>query len=78
MTIHLIRASAQPRYILPIVVFAVAASLANAQKLEISMIERWGIYEVTLNGPDTGNPFAEVEVTAKFEQNGRTFEPHGF
>ena len=42
------------------------------------MVERWGVYEVTLNGPDTGNPFTEVELTAEFKQSGRTFEPHGF
>ena len=42
------------------------------------MIERWGIFELTLSGPDTGNPFTEVELTAEFKQNSRTFEPHGF
>ena len=46
------------------------------------MVERWGIYEVTLNGPDTGNPFVEVDLTAEFKRRdakeGRTFEPHGF
>ena len=43
------------------------------------MVERWGIYEVTLNGPDTGNPFVEVELTAQFKgKNGRSFEPQGF
>ncbi len=66
------------RYILPIVLFAIAISLANAQKSEMRMIECWGVYEVTLNGPDTGNPFTEVQLTAKFTQNNRTFEPHGF
>ena len=66
------------RYISSIAVFAIAVSLANAQKSEVNMIERWGIYEVTLNGPDTGNPFTEVELTAEFSQNDRTFEPHGF
>ena len=39
------------------------------------MVEQWGIYEVTLNGPDTGNPFTEVELTAEFKQGDRTFEP---
>ena len=67
------------RYILPIAIFAITFSLANAQqKSEVNMFERWGIYEVTLNGPDTGNPFTEVELTAEFAQNGRTFEPYGF
>ena len=42
------------------------------------MVERWGLYELTLNGPDTGNPFVEVELSAEFELNNRTFEPQGF
>ena len=70
------------RDILPIVIFAVAFSLANAQKSEVIMVERWGVYEVTLNGPSTGNPFIEVELTAKFKRRdtneGQTFEPQGF
>ena len=83
------------RCILPVVIFAIAFSLANAHfltasfgnlqaapKSEVSMVERWGVYEVTLNGPDTGNPFTEVELTAEFKHHdgkaGRTFEPHGF
>ncbi len=46
------------------------------------MVERWGIYELTLNGPGMGNPFVEVELTAEFKRRdikgSRTFEPHGF
>ena len=46
------------------------------------MVERWGIYEVTLNGPDTGNPFVEVELTAEFKRRDakgdQTFELQGF
>ena len=61
-------------YILPIAIFAVAFSLANAQqKSEVNMIERWGIFELTLSGPDTGNPFTEVELTAEFKQNRSDF-----
>ena len=82
------------RKILWIVSFAVAFSFANAHfltasfglqaapKSEVNMVERWGIYEVTLNGPDTRNPFTEVELTAEFKRldtNGnQTFEPQGF
>ena len=70
------------RDILPIVIFAVVFSLANGQDLEANMVECWGVYEVTLNGPDTGNPFIEVELTAEFKRrdtNGeQTFEPQGF
>ncbi|MCY4569914.1 MAG: DUF5060 domain-containing protein, partial [Candidatus Poribacteria bacterium] len=70
------------RYILLIAIFAMAVLLANAQKSEANMVERWGVYEVTLSGPDTGNPFTEVELTAEFKHRdtneGQTFEPQGF
>ena len=42
------------------------------------MVERWGVYELTLTGPETGNPFIDVELTAEFALNGRVFSPHGF
>ena len=80
------------RRVLSIVVLAVSFSLGVAsaesldmnpqvqfaQNLEVNMIERWGMYELTLNGPETGNPFVDVELTAKFERSGRVFEPRGF
>ena len=70
------------KYIFSIAIFAIAVSLANAQDLETNMVERWGVYEVSLNGPDIGNPFTEVELTAEFKRRdtseGQTFEPHGF
>ena len=55
-----------PKHILPVVIFAIAVSLANAQCLGVNMIEQWGIYQVTLDGPDTGNPFTDVQLTAEF------------
>ena len=42
------------------------------------MIERWGTYELTLNGPQSGNPFVDVELTAEFRLNDWVFKPHGF
>ena len=46
---------------------------------EESMVERWGMYEVILNGPGTGNPFVDVKISAEFKHNGgRTFEVSGF
>jgi hypothetical protein len=29
-------------------------------------VERWGVFEIALTGPATGNPFVEVEVGAQF------------
>jgi PKD repeat protein len=43
-----------------------------------SMIERWGLFELELTGPEGGNPFLDVELSARFEFDGRAFEPQGF
>ncbi|MBN1765274.1 MAG: DUF5605 domain-containing protein [Sedimentisphaerales bacterium] len=41
-------------------------------------IEKWGIYELSLFGPTTGNPFIDIQFGAVFKNGDRTFEPKGF
>lgn len=41
-------------------------------------IEKWDIFELTLEGPKTGNPFLEVDLTATFKYKHRTVEVAGF
>lgn len=41
-------------------------------------VEQWDIYEVVLDGPSEGNPFTEIEVSARFSQNGRDIDVPGF
>src|SRR5947209_3751502 len=41
-------------------------------------IERWGLFEVTLNGPGDGNPFVDVRFSAEFRQQHRTVAVDGF
>jgi hypothetical protein len=41
-------------------------------------IEQWKRFELTLNGPTTGNPFVDVTLTATFEQAGRKLTVDGF
>lgn len=41
-------------------------------------IERWGLFELTLAGPSTGNPFTEVDLTADFTQGTRCVHTSGF
>ena len=36
------------------------------------------MYEVELSGPSGGNPYVDVELVGRFEQDGRVFEPRGF
>ena len=42
------------------------------------MTEQWGKFELELAGPQSGNPFTDVQLSARFEQSGRAFEPEGF
>jgi hypothetical protein len=41
-------------------------------------VEQWGVYEIKLTGPTTGNPFVEVKLSARFAQSGTTVEESGF
>ena len=43
-----------------------------------SSVSRWETLEITLEGPSSGNPFVEVEVSARFRRGGRTVENRGF
>lgn len=40
--------------------------------------ERWGRFELRLNGPAGGNPFKDVTLTARFHYRHRTVEADGF
>ena len=41
-------------------------------------VERWGIFELAMPGPSTGNPFVEVEFAARFTQGDRSIDVPGF
>lgn len=41
-------------------------------------IEKWDFYEISLAGPDTGNPFIDVELSAVFKHGDHIYEPEGF
>ncbi|MFO0950151.1 MAG: DUF4038 domain-containing protein [Isosphaeraceae bacterium] len=41
-------------------------------------VEQWGVAEVVLKGPDGGNPFTEVTLTARVSQGERSHEVAGF
>jgi Domain of unknown function (DUF5060)/Protein of unknown function (DUF4038)/Domain of unknown function (DUF5605) len=41
-------------------------------------VEQWDVFELTLKGPVQGNPFTEVELSARFTQGERTLQVAGF
>ncbi|QIZ07557.1 DUF5605 domain-containing protein [Priestia megaterium] len=41
-------------------------------------VEKWGVFELKLQGPDHGNPFVDVTLSAEFKFEDRTMETLGF
>lgn len=46
--------------------------------LSLSGAERWGVHEITLEGPASGNPYLDVQWTATFTQGDRAIAVPGF
>ena len=42
------------------------------------LVERWGVYETLLQGPEEGNPFLDVGFGAQFKYGHRTVDVDGF
>jgi hypothetical protein len=43
-----------------------------------AQVERWGLWEIALQGPSDGNPFVDIELAAIFEGAGRQLRVPGF
>jgi len=56
----------------------VAVPAINEAKADSKTVERWGIFELAVQGPSGGNPFADVQFSGEFRQNERVFRPEGF
>jgi hypothetical protein len=41
-------------------------------------VERWGVFELSVNGPASGNPFLDVRLSAQFRFRNRTVDVDGF
>ena len=46
--------------------------------LRVEIVERWGMFEVTVKGPATGNPFTEHRVEGVFSGRQETVRVEGF
>jgi len=61
-----------------VMVLGGALSLAGAAKAQTADVERWSLYEITLDGPKTGNPFTDVTLSADFASGGQNVRVLGF
>jgi len=51
---------------------------ASSEMSDQKGVEQWGVFEVTLAGPATGNPFKDVTLGARFTLKHRSVEVTGF
>ena len=64
--------------------FAALAGVAPESAAEVlapdahPAVAKWDLFEVTLQGPSSGNPFTEVELSAIFALEHRTVQVDGF
>jgi hypothetical protein len=57
------------------IVICLSAFPARAQQ---KTVEQWGVFEIALNGPTNGNPFLDVQFSARFTQGDSTIAANGF
>ncbi len=64
--------------ITPSLIILITCFVGCQQQKEAINIEQWDVYEITLNGPSTDNPFTEVELSAVFTNDGESINVPGF
>jgi len=64
------------RALLAFLLAALPAHFASAAAP--TRVEQWGLFELNLNGPTTGNPFVDVELSAQFSQGTTHVTATGF
>ena len=57
---------------------ALALLMSVLAAVAAQAVEQWGHAEVTLRGPSGGNPYLDVQLTARFTQGDQTLEVLGF
>ena len=65
------------KHIFVILVISVTVQISDAQPNQTS-VEQWDIFELSLNGPQDGNPFLDVELSGRFIRGDRVIEVNGF
>lgn len=60
------------------VILGAAAPRVDASPGGGETVERWGVFEIPLNGPDRGNPHDDVSIAAVFANAGKPVRVPGF
>lgn len=62
---------------LPVLAIACIVALCSTAGA-VQKTEQWGVHEIVLPGPATGNPYLDVTLSAEFKQGGRKLKVPGF
>ena len=65
------------KHVFVLLVVCVTAQLSSAQENQRA-VEKWGIFELSLNGSKEGNPFVDVALSGQFRCGDRVLEVNGF
>jgi len=65
------------KHIFIILLISITAQFSHAQPSQTA-VEQWNIFELSLNGPQNGNPFLDVALTGRFSHADRVIEVNGF
>jgi hypothetical protein len=60
-----------------LLVFTFTTCNSNPEIL-MEKVEQWGVFELELKGPDSGNPYMDVELVAKFSHYDQNISVPGF
>src|ERR1039457_2641425 len=58
--------------------FALLLALAGPAGARERSVEQWGVFDVSLSGSTNGNPFVDVQLSARFSCTTSTVEVAGF
>lgn len=60
------------------VLFLCMALIANTLFAQEKKVAQWDIFELSLKGPETGNPFVGISLKGVFKRGDKIYEPEGF
>ncbi len=58
--------------------FFAASGVGQAAEYHDVPVERWGVFELVVNGPNSDTAYVDVTFAANFERNGKTVRVPGF
>ncbi len=66
------------RFIVLAILLNATCIISSCQSTEIQVVEKWEVFELSLQGPADGNPYMDNTIDATFTNGSQTFKVPGF